>query len=680
MYSKMGSFSSLGVNMVPQWLILPLWLLLIFVACATISLFLCFIARLLFPRFRSGEFKPGPYRSDIRADLPAGGREIKTMELPLVGGPAFILALVLTGIAAGYLLHFKHDQWTLLLIGLGATFAYMLVGFIDDWFKVFNHEGLSERTKLVGLLLVSLVAALCYFFLLDSGKQSYTPYIDLPIIGPLLCPGRHDQLTYCIHPAVFGETAYFAWLILLILITSVIGTVTALSVDFSDGIDGLAGGLVFSAALAFGIIITGNINPRHPEGIVLVVMSLLCAASVLGFLPLNWPSAWAARRGTAKRRAKIYMGDSGALGLGGVLAMVAIFSRQESLLLLIGAAFVLEGLSALMSAKVLTPFFRKRLTMLRYISTAVPIHHTEFPKPFLATPLHHHFDLIGWDRRRLVYGAWALGACFALLGVMVGTAPETWERYLARILVLIFAWLVWSSGSWTRRYFVGKHPADAHKRRRRLALFYGYPYQIMGLPLYHLVEIIEASESVIETPAEELALWQRMNIYDARAMLGLYCYRAGYFPAALAQWTRIPVENRALRPEIERLCIEVEERIALEKQETQPMRLAQITRPSPVISGNLPPADLPNPHEPIRMEETRDSFMGWTTNPANASLNGDDNDDEENHATSPLHSDAVITPSANGPGNSVPLHYVASPTGEPNWLMRFLRLAHSKGD
>ncbi len=263
---------------------------------------------------------------------------------------------------------------------------------------------------------------------------------------------------------------------------------------------------------------------------------------------------------------------------------------------------------------------------------------------------------------------------------MVGTAPETWERYLARILVLIFAWLVWSSGSWTRRYFVGKHPADAHKRRRRLALFYGYPYQIMGLPLYHLVEIIEASESVIETPAEELALWQRMNIYDARAMLGLYCYRAGYFPAALAQWTRIPVENRALRPEIERLCIEVEERIALEKQETQPMRLAQITRPSPVISGNLPPADLPNPHEPIRMEETRDSFMGWTTNPANASLNGDDNDDEENHATSPLHSDAVITPSANGPGNSVPLHYVASPTGEPNWLMRFLRLAHSKGD
>src|SRR5205823_12038386 len=133
-----------------------------------------------------------------------------------------------------------------------------------------------------------------------------------------------------------------------------------LSVDFSDGLDGLAGGLVFSAALAFGIIITGSLG-NNPEAIVLEVLSLLCAGSVLGYLPWNWPSSWAARRGTAKRRAKIYMGDSGALGLGGILAMVAIFSRHEILLLLVGAAFVLEGLSALVSARVLTPFFRKNL-------------------------------------------------------------------------------------------------------------------------------------------------------------------------------------------------------------------------------------------------------------------------------------------------------------------------------
>src|SRR5205085_5608822 len=171
---------------------------------------------------------------------------------------------------------------------------------------------------------------------------------------------------------------------------------------------------------------------------------------------------------------------------------------------------------------------------------------------------------------------------------MVGLAPETWERYLGRILVLILAWMVWSSGSWTCRYFVGKYPAE-RTRRRRLALYYGYPYQLMGLRLYHRVEIIEASEDVIETPAEELALWQRMNIFDARAMLGLYCYRAGYFPSALALWTRLPELNRALRPDIKRFLEELDSHLALDKQDTQHMRHDQILRQPPELTGNLAP-------------------------------------------------------------------------------------------
>ncbi len=559
----------------------PVWLLLTFTACGLLSLMLCWIAKFLFPRFRSGEFKPGPHRSD----LPASGREIKTIELPLVGGPAITLAIVAVGIAAGFFFDLQPGQWTLLLIGLGATVGYMIVGLIDDWYKVYHNEGISERAKGGGVLLISMVAALFYYLLTSQGRQPYSPYSD--ILGPLF---THVP---------------FTWLIVLMLVTGVIGSVTSLSVDFSDGLDGLAGGLVFSTALAFGIIITGLLSPKHPEGIVLEILALLCAGSVLGYLPLNWPSSWAARRGSARRRAKIYMGDSGALALGGVMAMVAIFSRNEILLLQIGCAFVLEGLSALVSAKVLTPFFRKRLQLLRFASQSDFVPHTEFPLPFLATPLHHHFDLLGWDRRRLVYGAWALGACFASIGVFVAFAPETWQRYLGRILILLVAWFIWSSGSWSRRYFVGKHPAE-RTRRRRLALFYGYPLRLMGMRFYHLVEIIEANEDVIETPAEELALWQRMNIYDARAMLGLYCYRAGYYPAALAQWTRIPEKNRKLRPDIQHLLDELDQRLALEKQETQPIRRDQILRQEPILMGNLAPADLPNPHEPVRTEETID--------------------------------------------------------------------------
>jgi UDP-N-acetylmuramyl pentapeptide phosphotransferase/UDP-N-acetylglucosamine-1-phosphate transferase len=565
----------------------PIWLLLIFIACVLLSFLLSWVARLLFPKFRSGEYKPGPHRSDLPV-MPASGREIKTIELPLVGGPALTLAIIGTGIAAGFLFNLQPEQWTLLLIGLGATAGYMVVGFIDDWHKVFSNEGISQRQKLFGVLFVSMVAAFLYYWLDSKGRQPYSPYSD--IMGPLF------------------QAVPYAWLVFLMLMTGVIGSVTSLSVDFSDGLDGLAGGLVFSAALAFGIIITGIIDTNHPEGIVLEILSLLCAAGVLGFLPLNWPSSWAARRGSAKRRAKVYMGDSGALSLGGILAMIAIFSRNEILLLMIGCAFVLEGLSALISARMLTPFFRQRLQLLRFASLKEYVPHTEFPLPFLATPLHHHFDLLGWDRRRLVYGAWALGACFAALGVMVVYAPETWQRYLGRILVLLLAWFVWSSGSWTRRYFVGKHPAK-RPYRRRLALFYGFPYSIMGIPLYHLVEVIEASEDVIETPAEELALWKRMNIFDARAMLGLYCYRAGYYPAALAQWTRIPESNRKLRPNISNLLEELDNRLALENQETQPMRRDQILR-TPVLTGNLPPADLPNPHEPVRSDETFDPRFG----------------------------------------------------------------------
>jgi UDP-N-acetylmuramyl pentapeptide phosphotransferase/UDP-N-acetylglucosamine-1-phosphate transferase len=619
--------------------LVPLWLLLIFVACAALSLFLCGLARVIFPKFRSGEHKPGTHRPDQPA-----GREIKTIELPLVGGPAMTLAIVLAGLLSAYLLQFDASQLTLLLLGLGATTGYTLIGFIDDWNKVYRNEGIAERTKFTGVLLVGMITAALYFFLLPAGQEPYSIWKDLPILNAIFCTKEVGKtLVSC---SIFPhQVANYLWLIFLMALTSCTGAFTSLSVDFSDGMDGLAGGLVFSTALALGIVVTGIVNADHPNGIVLEVMSLLCAGAVLGYLPRNWPSSWAARRGTAKRRSSIIMGDSGALGLGGLLAMIAIFSRNETLLLMIGGAFVLEGASALISARIMTRFFRKYLQTLRFANTDEHVPHTEFPLPFLATPLHHHFDLLGWDRRRLVYGAWALGAVFSLLGVMVSLAPLTWERYLGRILVLIVFLIIWSSGTWTKSYFIGKYPSE-RVRRRRLALYYGYPFRLLGIPLFHRVEVIDASEDVIETPAEESGLWQRINIFDARSMLGLYCYRAGYYPAALAQWSRIPERNRVLRPEINHLLAEVDNRLALEQQETQPMRRDQITHREPIIEGNLPPADLPNPYEPVRNSELGEAVETWntiqsSTYPINAL-------DEEKQVTGPLKSESILAASGQG--------------------------------
>ncbi|GCE24929.1 hypothetical protein KDA_04130 [Dictyobacter alpinus] len=615
----------------------PWLLLLVFLACAVASTLLCQAAKLLFPKFRSGEHKPGTHR----ADLPTGKREIRTIELPLVGGPAFTIAIIVVGLATGYLLNFSSEQWILLLIALGAMLGYALVGFIDDWRKVYRNEGLSEIAKFSGVFLVGAVAAALFFFLLpQSGQISYSLWKDLPILNTFLCPTPIPH-----HPEICSVTgspvAYYGWLIFLMLMTGVVGSLTSVSVDFSDGLDGLAGGLVFSASLGLGIVVTGLVGTQ-PNGVVLEVLALLGAGAILGYLPLNWPSAWAARRGHATRRAKIYMGDSGALGMGGLLAMVAVFSRNETLLLMIGGAFVLEGLSALISARLLTRFFRRYLTILRFANTEKFVPHTEFPLPFLATPLHHHFDLLGWDRRRLVYAAWALGACFAVLGIMVSLVPFSWQRYIGRFLIILLAILVWSSGSWSKNYFVGKHFVEG-ARRTRLALYYGYPFRIMGIRLYHRVEIVEASEDVIETPAEELALWQRMTIFDARAMLGLYCYRAGYYPAAQAQWTRIPERNRVLRPEIVHLLNELENQLALEKQETQPIRRQDILRKKeePILEGNLPPADLPNPYEPVSQEENQNGpIKVWTSNTPDYPI---ESNNEEIKITAPLSNEVLMS-------------------------------------
>lgn len=605
--------------------------LLVFLICAIISFLVCSLAKAVFPKFRSGEHKPGTHRPD----LPTGGREIKTIELPLVGGPSFILTIVGTGIGVAYLLHFSQDQWTLLLIALGATLGYTLVGFIDDWGKVYRNSGLSEHTKFIWVFLVGCTAAVVYFFLLPKlGQESYSIWKDLPILNTILCVHPIKGTLNC---SIAGNSvSYYSWLIFLTLLTGCVGTATSICVDFSDGLDGLAGGLVFSASLAMGIAVASLVG-QEPKGIVLEVLALLGTGAILGYLPWNWPSAWAARKGKAPRRAKIYMGDSGALGIGGLLAMIAIFSRNEVLLLLIGGAFVLEGASALISARVLTRIFRRRLQVLRFASNREFVPHTEFPLPFLATPLHHHFDLLGWARDRLVYGAWGLGACFAVLGVLSTLDQIGWQRYLARFLC-VFLWaIVWSSGSWSKCYFVGKHPPE-RTRRRRLALYYGYPFRLMGIRLYHLVEVIEASEDVIETPAEELALWQRMTIFDARSMLGLYCYRAGYYPAALAQWTRIPERNQVLRPEIARLLADVDKSLALESQETQPMRRDQLLPAEPIFEGNLLPADLPNPYEPVRQEETNGIQEVWNGRkpPSFISIENDDHGDEQDQITTPL--------------------------------------------
>lgn len=539
---------------------IPIMLLIALVVALAVSAIACLLALVLFPWFRSGERKEGHFRADqssgsIRVDTRKGLSKLRASratsnELPLVGGPAMILAILVAGVGTAYFLGLEEMQWKLLITLMLATVCYGIVGFLDDWRKVHRGEGISEIQKGAGVLFVSLAAAVALNRIVVSPRLSarlaYPPYSDIPLLGHVLVETK------------------FAWVIFFLVMTALIVSGTSLAVDFADGMDGLGGGLVLSSALSFAAILLGEGDQNLWPGAIAV---LAIAGAAAGFLPFNWPSSWKARNmGWGPRRAKIIMGDSGSLALGGLLALVAVISRLEFVLIFIGGVFVLEGLSALISARILVRFFRKFLRLERYNSSGRGFPHTEFPLPFLATPMHHHFDLLGWDRKRLVYGAWLLGAGLGLLGVASVIGTFTWERYLARFAAFLVLVFVWQSGPWTRSFFIGLSSISkaSPTAPRFLTLYYGFPFKLFGRPLFARVDSTDVQERELETPAERLSLWQRMSVFDARATLGYYCYRSGALEDAQRVWGRIPRGNLEWRPEIAELLTEVRHTLALQ--------------------------------------------------------------------------------------------------------------------
>jgi len=591
-------------------------LLLALAVALVTSLVVCAIVLQIFPWFRSGERKAGHFRPDessgnFRVDtVKRGGKQVKlrisSNELPLVGGWAMIIAILGASIGAGLWLGLDMDGWMLLGILLLAMVGYGVVGFLDDARKVYKGTGISEFQKFVGVGIVSLGAAIAFNRFVYQGVNTslsarfpYPPYSDIPVLGQVL------------------QHTHFAWIVFFLLMTVAIATATALAVDFSDGMDGLAGGLILSAALSFAAILLSSDNVAYwPASLVVLAM----AGAALGYLPFNWPSSWRGKgQNKAKRRARLIMGDTGSLALGGVLALVAIISRLEFLLIFIGGVFVLEGLSALVSARILVRFFRMALFHERYRSKR-GFPHTELPLPFLATPMHHHYDLLGWDRKRLVYAAWLLGAGLGVLGVASAIGTFTWERYLTRFIAFLVLLTIWQSGALSRSFFIGLTPtgvprSNAAEKPRHLALYYGLPFRLFGRPLYALRSRTDITEEALVTPAERLSLWTRMNVFDARSLLGFYCYRAGDLRDAVAIWEFIPRANLLVRPQINDMLAEARARVAMESEvdlpgpAAEPLPSATAAAEDQVdlaVQGNSsvplrPPARL----DPVSSEELR---------------------------------------------------------------------------
>ncbi len=536
------------------------------IAFAASAIF-CLLALGLFPWFRSGERKPGDFRPDQSIGSDAYQIEVRrgrtkpkvvrarSSELPLVGGVAMLFGIIIACVASGMLLNLNSDQWLLVEIILLATVGFGLVGFIDDARKVYKGVGISELAKAIGIVLVSGGTAALLNRLITSKevttRLAYPPYNQAPLIGSLLVKQPH------------------AWLVFFIAMMIVVASCTALAVDFSDGVDGLTGGLLLSAGLAYAVIL---IDEGGPQRLPLIVGALALAGAALGYLPFNWPSSWRGGQNPhGKRWAKLIMGDTGSLALGGMLAVVAIVGRQELLLVVIGGAFVLEGLSALISARLLVKFYRRFLFVERFGSSR-GFPHTEFPLPFLATPMHHHYDLLNVDKKRLVYGAWLLGAGLGVLGIATAVGPFTWERYLGRLAALAVLIAVWQAGPWTKAFFIGLEPLNPAQPAtpRRLILFHGAPFRLFGVPMYRRIDTAQVTEKALGEPSERLLLWQRLSVFDARALLGYFCYREGDYEDAHRIWDRMPDSNIEVRPDIKALIAEVTHAIAIQKGGSSP--------------------------------------------------------------------------------------------------------------
>ena len=254
-------------------------------------------------------------------------------------------------------------------VSLLAILGFGLVGFIDDYIKVYlgKKSGLPVYVKLAGQLLVSTTIMLILYF----NRNEFTTLLYVPMIKTAVL----DMGLFFIPFGVF-------WLM---------GFTNA--VNLTDGLDGLATGLIIMVGLTFGGIayLTGRIDfsqylaiPYLPGSEEITILALAMVGACTGFLWYN------------SKPAEVFMGDTGSLMLGGTIGVMAIMIKKELLLIIVGGVFVLETLSVIIQVCVFK-LGRQRV--------------------FLMAPLHHHFELKGWDESKVVQRFWILGGLFAILGL-----------------------------------------------------------------------------------------------------------------------------------------------------------------------------------------------------------------------------------------------------------------------
>jgi phospho-N-acetylmuramoyl-pentapeptide-transferase len=319
----------------------------------------------------------------IRSDGPEGHLLTKT-GTPTMGG-----LIILISLTASSLLWADLDNpyvWGVLIVTLG----FGLIGFIDDFSKVTkqHHGGLSARVRLAFEFTIALIAVLV---MLAAEWIATTPGQTHDVMGFANALFAGAPLTAVALPFLTGwGVQLFAFYVIFAMIV-IVGFGNA--VNLTDGLDGLAIGPVMIAAGTFGMIcyLVGRVDYStylgipHVAGVgeLATILGALLGAS-LGFLWYNAPPA------------RVFMGDTGSLALGGLLGAVAVATKHEIVLAIVGGLFVLETLSVM-------------LQVLVYKRTGKRV--------FLMAPIHHHFEKLGWQEPTIVIRFWIIAVIFALAGL-----------------------------------------------------------------------------------------------------------------------------------------------------------------------------------------------------------------------------------------------------------------------
>lgn len=268
---------------------------------------------------------------------------------PTMGGIVFVLVPI---VVCAFIYPQMFSDLRMLIVIL-AYAAYALIGFIDDFIIVVkkNNEGLKPSLK---LLLQSLLAIAFYFM--------YAAIAETSLFIPLL--------------NVNIELGWFYFFFVFIMFTA-----ESNAVNFTDGLDGLCAGTVVIALAPYVIF------ALIQENFELSIFLMAVIGALLGYLKFNMHPA------------KIFMGDTGSLALGGLLAAVAMVTKQELLLLIIGGLFLLEMLSV----------------MIQVISFK-----TRGKRVFKMAPIHHHFEMCGMSEGKVVLMFYSIGFILALVATLIG--------------------------------------------------------------------------------------------------------------------------------------------------------------------------------------------------------------------------------------------------------------------